>query len=59
MGGQPPGCLGSVPVHRQCRNPGDVPLYPCEQDADAQEDGADSQVDAEVFIRLRGPTRNE
>ena len=43
-------CLATVAV-RQCRNPGGVPLYAQQQDAHAQEDGADSEVDAELTLR--------
>jgi len=41
------------------RNTGDVPLYAQQQNAHAQEDGADSEVDADGFSALRGAIRNE
>lgn len=47
------------PVRRQCRNTADVPPYAREQDTHAQEERADSEVDAEEFIALRGGIRNE
>ena len=50
--------LASVST-RQCGNACDVPPYAEEQDAHAQEDGADSEVDAEEFSALRGAIRNE
>jgi hypothetical protein len=46
-------------VRRQCRNAGDVPPYAQEHDAQAQEDGADREVDAEELSAPRGAIRNE
>ena len=52
-------CWRAIVAVCECRNAGDVPLYAYQQDAHAQEDGADSEVDAEELSALRGAIRGE